>query len=185
MRISTSRMIQLPPPRRNDASPPERINGLASKRISTTPSEVEQALTLDPGIIYLFFEAFPISFGEARGWSLGISSLPFVSLIVGIFAGCISIAIVTKTRFARKLREEGKIIPEERLPPMIAGGIILPVGLFWWAWTSNPDISPWPQIIAGVPIGFGIILITLQGMNYIIDSYTMLANSALAAMTLV
>lgn len=57
------------------------------------------------------------------------------------------------------------------------------VGLFWFAWTSFPSISPWPQILAGAPIGFGIMLITLQGMNYVIDCYAMYANSALAANT--
>ncbi len=53
------------------------------------------------------------------------------------------------------------------------------------AWTSFPSINPWPQIIAGVPIGFSVIVITLQGLNYIIDCYTVNANSALAAMTFV
>ena len=68
---------------------------------------------------------------------------------------------------------------------MMLGSAALPIGLFWFAWTSFPTISPWPQIISGVPIGFGVILITLQGMNYIIDCYTIYANSALAAMTFV
>ena len=35
------------------------------------------------------------------------------------------------------------------------------------------------------PIGFSVIVITLQGLNYIIDCYTMYANSALAASTFV
>lgn len=74
---------------------------------------------------------------------------------------------------------------ETRLLLMIAGGVSLPVGLFWFAWTSFPSINPWPQIIAGVPIGFSVIVITLQGMNYTIDCYTMYANSAIAAITFV
>ena len=68
---------------------------------------------------------------------------------------------------------------------MIAGAVALPIGLFWFGWTSFPSISPWPQIIAGVPIGFSMIVITLQGMNYVVDCYTLNANSALAAMTFV
>jgi DHA1 family multidrug resistance protein-like MFS transporter len=39
--------------------------------------------------------------------------------------------------------------------------------------------------IAGVPIGLGILVIFLQGVNYIIDVYGMLANSAVAANTLI
>lgn len=53
------------------------------------------------------------------------------------------------------------------------------------AWTSFPSISPWPQILAGIPIGFSVIVITLQGLNYVIDCYTINANSALAAVTFV
>lgn len=71
---------------------------------------------------------------------------------------------------------------EARLPLMAIGGVSLTIGLFWFAWTSL-SIDPWPQIIAGAPIGFGLMLITLQGMNYIIDCYTLHANSALAANT--
>lgn len=69
------------------------------------------------------------------------------------------------------------------MPLMALGGLGLMIGLFWFAWTSFPSISPWPQILAGAPIGFGIMLITLQGMNYVIDCYAMYANSALAANT--
>lgn len=68
---------------------------------------------------------------------------------------------------------------------MMMGGIILPIGLFWFAWTSNPAITPWPQIISGVPIGVGLLLIFLQGVNYIVDCYLMNANSALAANSLI
>lgn len=99
--------------------------------------------------------------------------------------GCITIAAVTKTRFARKLEKHGKVIPEERLTPMIAGAIILPIGLFWFAWTSNPHINWVPQVLAGIFIGWGILMVFLQGLNYIIDVYMWYANSAIAANTVI
>lgn len=46
--------------------------------------------------------------------------------------------------------------------PMIVGAFLLPIGLFWFAWTSNPHISWVPQVIAGIPIGAGILMIFLQ-----------------------
>ena len=46
--------------------------------------------------------------------------------------------------------------------PMILGAFLLPIGLFWFAWTSNPHITWVPQVIAGVPIGAGILMIFLQ-----------------------
>lgn len=136
------------------------------------------------GILYLFFEAYPISFQEERGWNQGVGALPFLGILLGVVCGCLTITVVTKTRFARKLKKHGKVIPEERLPPMILGAVLLPIGLFWFAWTSNPNIIWVPQVLAGILIGWGILMIFLQGLNYIIDVYMWHANSAIAANTL-
>ncbi|KAI9761602.1 MAG: Citrinin biosynthesis cluster MFS transporter mrr1 [Candelina submexicana] len=140
-------------------------------------------LALIYGILYLFFEAYPISFQEERKWNEGVGALPFISILIGVVLGGTVIAIITKTRFARKMKKHGKVVPEERLPPMIIGAAVLPIGLFWFAWTSNPNIHWAPQVIAGVPIGMGILMIFLQGLNYLIDVYMMHANSAIAANT--
>ncbi|KAJ5654897.1 MFS multidrug transporter [Penicillium lividum] len=137
------------------------------------------------GILYLFFTAYPISFEEKRGWATGVGALPFIAITVGVVMGSSIIVYLTKTRLAVNFKKNGKILPEERLPAMIIGGVMLPIGLFWWAWTSDPSINPWPQIIAGVPTGAGILMIFLQGMSYIIDVYESNANSALAANTFV
>lgn len=85
------------------------------------------------GILFLFFEAFPISFDEKRRWSPGIGSLPFLSILIGMLIGCLIVAVSSKTRLARKFEKHGHIVPEERLPPMIFGAIIFPIGLFWFA----------------------------------------------------
>ncbi|KAF2723957.1 MFS general substrate transporter [Polychaeton citri CBS 116435] len=135
------------------------------------------------GILYLFFEVYPISFQEERGWNMGVGALPFISILVGVLCGALFISIMTRTRFQRKTKQAGTIIPEERLIPMIVGGALLPAGLFWFAWTSSPHITPWPQIIAGAPIGMGIMMIFMQGLNYIIDVYKTNANSGIAANT--
>ncbi|KAF2215219.1 hypothetical protein CERZMDRAFT_109963 [Cercospora zeae-maydis SCOH1-5] len=140
-------------------------------------------MSLIYGIIYLFFEVFPISFQEQRGWNLGVGSLPFISVLIGVVFGCVIIIFITKTRTKRKMHEHGDIVPEERLIAMIIGGFLLPIGLFWFGWTSSPNISPWPEIIAAIPIGAGIMMIFLQGLNYLIDVYKMNANSAIAANT--
>lgn len=138
------------------------------------------------GIIYLFFEAYPVAFQEQRGWSLGVGALPFLGLTIGVVCGVSIITYTSQTRYKRKMEENGgKPVPEERLVPMIFGSFLLPIGLFWFAWTSNPHITWVPQVLAGIPIGCGIIMIFLQGLSYLIDVYLMYANSALAANTLI
>jgi hypothetical protein len=71
--------------------------------------------------------------------------------------------------------------PEARLPPAIVGAFALPIGLFWFAWTNDPSIHFMVSISAGVPFGFGMILVFLSLMNYLIDTYVMYAASVLAA----
>lgn len=44
------------------------------------------------------------------------------------------IAYSTKTNFTRAFLKHGRPVPEERLPPMIVGAAVLPIGLFWFAW---------------------------------------------------
>lgn len=90
-------------------------------------------MSLIYGILYLFFEAYPIAFSEVRGWSSYIGSLPFLAIIVGVAMGCGVIIWTTKTRFKRAMEEQGHVVPEERLIPMIVGGFVMPAGLFWFA----------------------------------------------------
>lgn len=67
----------------------------------------------------------------------------------------------------------------------ILGGIVLPVGLFWFAWTNSTSL-PWAaSVCASIPFGFGLVLVFLGIMNYLIDSYTIFAASVLAANSII
>ncbi|KIW71776.1 hypothetical protein PV04_00013 [Phialophora macrospora] len=137
------------------------------------------------GIIYLLFEAYPISFQEQRGWNPGVGSLPFAAFIVGIAMGTGAIAYSTRTNFARAFKKHGKVIPEERLPPMILGAAVLPIGLFMFAWTSNPHVIWVPSVLATALLGMGCLVTFWQGINYIIDCYGFYSNSAIAINTFI
>ena len=111
------------------------------------------------GILYLTFEAYPLSFEFDRGWSPTLASLPFIGLFIGVLLACIILAVDSKVRYGKHLMQTKKLNPEDRIPQMIVGSFVLPAGLFWFAWTSDPS-TPWPaQVVAGIPIGCGIILV--------------------------
>jgi len=79
------------------------------------------------------------------------------------------------------IKHGGVAPPEARLHGVIVGGCVLPIGLFWFAWTNSPHL-PWAaSMAAGIPFGFGMVLVFLGLMNYLIDSYTIFAASVLAA----
>ena len=141
-------------------------------------------LSLIYGILYLFLEAYPVAFTEERHWTnKGIAGLPFLGILVGMVLGIGIIIYNTRTRFARHLAEHGQVAPEERLVEMMLTSITMPIGLFWFGWAAH---THWmAQIIAGVPLGIGLFVLFMQGMNYLIDVYLTISNSAIAANTLV
>lgn len=114
-----------------------------------------------------------------------MGALPFLSIAIGVVFAALIIAQGSRTTFKHAMERTGRIVPEARLPPMILGGFLFPIGLFWFAWTSSPHITWVPQVLAGIPIGMGVMLIFLQGLNYIIDVYKVNANSAIAGNTMV
>jgi multidrug resistance protein len=89
------------------------------------------------GILYLFFEAFPLVFGGVYGFSLQQTGLTFIGLLVGM---CIGLATDPfwdrhyESLFAKSPANPPP--PELRLPPAMAGGLLVPIGIFWFAWVS-------------------------------------------------
>jgi hypothetical protein len=133
------------------------------------------------GTLYMLFSAFPIVFQQTRGWSEGLGGLSFVGVAVGITIGVIY-TIPDNTRYKKVMAShDGKAPPEARLPPSMIGAVALPIGLFWFAWTCNPPVHWIVPLIGTAPFGFGMVLVFLSIMNYLIDAYTIYAASVLAA----
>ena len=133
------------------------------------------------GTLYMLFGAFPIVYQEYRGWSQGIGGLAFLGVAIGMLFG-VSYAIFDNQRYARVSKSNnGNAPPEARLPPAMVAAVALPIGLFWFAWTNGPNIHWIVSIIASAPFGFGMVLVFLACMNYLIDAYTIYAASVLAA----
>ena len=134
------------------------------------------------GTLYMLFAAFPIVYQDGRGWSPGIGGLAFLGVAVGMIGAVLYSATYDNKRYAKLSdKHEGFAPPESRLPATMLGGIMIPIGLFWFAWTNSPSIHWMVSIAAGVPFGFGMVLVFLGIMNYLIDAYTIFAASVLAA----
>ena len=133
------------------------------------------------GTLYMMFAAFPIVYQGQRGWNQGISGLAFLGIAVGMMAA-VAYTLWDNKRYIREQdKHDGFAPPEARLPPCMLAAIAIPVGLFWFAWTNYPSIHYMASIAAGVPFGFGMVLVFLGLMNYLIDAYTIFAASVLAA----
>ncbi|RFU75187.1 mfs-multidrug-resistance transporter [Trichoderma arundinaceum] len=138
------------------------------------------------GTLYMFFGAIPIVFQQHRGWGEGQGGLAFLGIIIGVILAILS-SIIYQRRYKRMVKQDrtsggtGSLPPEARLPMSMIGAIFLPIGLTWFAWTNYPNIHWIASISAGVPFGFGMVLVFTSISAYLIDTYMMFAASALAA----
>ncbi len=91
------------------------------------------------GVLYLFFGAFELVFQVNHNFKLWQIGMTFTGLLIGQL-----VAIATdpfwNSNYLRLIanREKdtgvaGGSEPEYRLPPAIAGGVFVPIGLFWYA----------------------------------------------------
>ncbi|KAE8150969.1 major facilitator superfamily domain-containing protein [Aspergillus avenaceus] len=137
------------------------------------------------GTLYMLFDAFPIVFQQTRGWSEGVGSLPFLGVMVGMMAAVAANMLDNRRYVAIHRKHNGFAPPEARLPPTMVGGIAIPIGLFWFAWTNTSPVHWIVPIIASAPFGFGMVLVFLNIMTYLIDAYTIYAASVLAANSII
>lgn len=116
--------------------------------------------------------------------SPGVGGLPYFGMIIGMIIAGIYV-ILTQPSYNRKLSaNNGTVVPEWRLPPVIYGGISFAGGLFWFGWSGyRADIHWIVPTLSGLLTGFGLLAIFLQALNYLIDAYLMFAASAIAANT--
>jgi MFS family permease len=136
------------------------------------------------GILFLDFTAYPIVFGQVRGWSIGVSGLAFLGIAAGI-AISTAMSPYFNTIYKRYVEKLGGPLPEARLPPLIVAAWFIPLSLFWFAWTASPSHHWIVPIIAGAPFGFGFVTLFLVFTAYTVDCYGKYAASALGVQAVI
>lgn len=142
-------------------------------------------MAINFGTMFMIFAAYPIIFQQGRGWSVGTNGLTFIGILIGMLIA-FGYLFAENRRYMQKLATQtpGTILPPEaRLPPCMVGAIACPIGLFWFAWTNGPNLHWIICLVGTVPFGFGTVLLTTSGMNYLIDAYVVYAASAIAGVT--
>ncbi|KAK0478275.1 MFS general substrate transporter [Armillaria novae-zelandiae] len=133
----------------------------------------------------LYLSAYPIVFTVGHGFNAGISGLMFLPIMLGGVTAVIGYLLIWNPRYEKEMARcaPEPVPPEYRLHMAIYASPLFAVSFFWFGWTSFPSISYWAPLMAGYVMGFSISWIFLSFFNYIIDTYLMIAASALAANT--
>lgn len=78
-------------------------------------------------------------------------------------------------------RNHGRALPEYRLPLANIGSVLIPISLFWFAWSIEYRLHWFASIAASFFYGVGQVVILNTVQNYYIDSFSKYAASAIAA----
>jgi hypothetical protein len=129
-------------------------------------------------VLYLQFSSVPLIFRTNHNFTTEQTGAVFTSICVGVII--IAIISIYQERVAKHFGMHSSAA-EGRLYFVCVESILLPIGLFWFGWTSFPSV-PW--IVPALAVGcatMGIFSIYLATFNYLADTYHRYASSAIAA----
>ncbi|CAF9936254.1 MAG: hypothetical protein HETSPECPRED_010275 [Heterodermia speciosa] len=132
------------------------------------------------GIYYSFFEAFPLVYPVMYGFSLGMIGVVFLCVLVACFIGMAIYISYLYFYIVPDIMKNGLRVQEHRLIPALFGCFGPPIGLFIFAWTSNPDIH-WIASVIGITIYAASVFVVMQCIFvYVPLSYPQYAASLFA-----
>jgi hypothetical protein len=117
------------------------------------------------GYLFLFFTTFTHVFMNTYGFSPGIASLAYLGLGVGMMSG-LAVNHILMDRISERLAKGGPVKPEYRLPLMIFGAPLLPVGLFWYGWSAKAHTHWIVPIIGTGVIGLALLNIFVSKSDF-------------------
>lgn len=141
-------------------------------------------MALNFAIYCLLLSTYATLWIERYHESETISSLNYISLAIGtIIASQAGGPLMDWIYVQMKLRHRGEVeaVPEFRVPFLIPGVIIMPLGIFIYGWAAEKNLH-WMVVNTGTAIFVCGSFILGQGMlAYLLDEFTKHAASANAA----
>ncbi|EWZ97444.1 hypothetical protein FOWG_01915 [Fusarium oxysporum f. sp. lycopersici MN25] len=140
--------------------------------------------------LYLLFTSLTPLFMRIYHFNTVHAGLTFLGLGVGSMIGVAYFSVSSDKYMKKKAaaaKEQGiddpaeSMRPENRLPPLRIGAVLLPAGFFIYGWTAEYQTHWIAPILGTCVIGVGNLVIFMSLQMYLIDSFTVYAASALAA----
>ena len=135
------------------------------------------------GYLYLLFTTITEVFEQSYRFSSGSVGLTYLGIGVGSLFGVVIFGIASD-KILKYMSAKGEMKPEYRLPPMIPGSFLIPIGLFLYGWTAEKHVQFIAPIIGTSLVGFGLLATFMPIQTYLVDAFTIYAASALAANTI-
>ncbi|KAI5451207.1 hypothetical protein NCC49_002083 [Naganishia albida] len=128
------------------------------------------------GVFYALTQSIPLIFQELYDFDTGHTGLVYLSMSIGTILSFI-FNFYQEHLYRKNVARRG---PEARLYAAMIGGVCFAVGGFIYAFTSSSDITFIAPCIGIAIVIFGVFCIYLGVFNFLADSYSIYASSALA-----
>ncbi|KAI9844387.1 MAG: hypothetical protein M1837_005588 [Sclerophora amabilis] len=137
------------------------------------------------GLLYIWFESFPIVFGGIYRFSGGMQGLAFLGILIGAMVVMPPFFWYVHKYMEPKFNENGDIKPELRLKPAFVGAFFIPVCLFWFGWSGRSSVHWIMPIIGSSFFSMGAFLLFMSVLTYLGDAYPKYVASVYAGNDLV
>lgn len=133
------------------------------------------------GFMYILLTTITEVFEDAYNFTQGEAGLAYLGLSLGMVTGVLLCAGTSDWWLKKQASgHDGQMKPEFRLPPMVPGGVLIPVGLFIYGWTTQYRVFYIVPMIGTAALGFGFFVTTIPLSAYLVDAYKAHAASAIA-----
>ncbi|KJZ76463.1 hypothetical protein HIM_04192 [Hirsutella minnesotensis 3608] len=133
------------------------------------------------GTMFLFLFMYPRMWQEQYGQSIRIGSFNYISFAIGLILG-VNISGFLNDHIYVKLKARNNNIgePEFRVPTMVIGTILVPIGLLWWGWAGQARLHWIMPNIGSLLFAMGVYICSSCVSVYTIDTYNQYAASAIS-----
>lgn len=105
------------------------------------------------GVLYLMFSTFTFVFAKQYGFGTGTVGLAYLPTGIGMLFGTMVFGVLTDVVVKKKIAQNGKTVPEDRLPiwMTVPTGLLIVASLFWYGW-STQEHTHWIVPMIGVSL---------------------------------
>ncbi|KAK8057134.1 MFS general substrate transporter [Apiospora saccharicola] len=135
------------------------------------------------GVLFLWFESFPLVYGDIYHFTSGEQGLVFLGIFVFAALTIPLFLLWTRLKVVPKMRD-GTFVPEDLLPPTFIGCFALPICLFWFGWTSRPGVHWIVSVLGSGLFSVGMVTLFNSIYNYIGITYARDAASVFSGAAL-
>ncbi|KAI1379357.1 MFS general substrate transporter [Hypoxylon crocopeplum] len=133
------------------------------------------------GLLFLYLDGVFDVFVVNNGLSYINADLTYLNFVVSVTVMFAFVPVQTWFYTRDRKKNGGVGRPEARFLTSLLFVWGFPISLLWFAFTCDGSVSFWSPVVAGGLLGFCDPLLWLSMLNYIADSYTNVAASAIAA----